>query len=192
MQVQFLLGRQGPAQCLNMTNAPMKIYLVPRNGDKPIVSIWLFCFLCRGQTCIAVLQERCKVKMTWLLLQTYVLFTKYRIASGLQEVSYQAVFCNSSSLSCWTPKAEIESKTWGLSWFDDEVTCTAWSWFWSITVQIHVHQNNTWDVHVTMVQVIDGVEPCSLIHTEGAERIAWELMLAWWWCRWLTMWSPVF
>ncbi|DBB11283.1 TPA: hypothetical protein ACH3X3_006718 [Trebouxia sp. C0006] len=35
--VQFLLGRQGLAQCLNMTDGPMKIYLVPRNGDKPIV-----------------------------------------------------------------------------------------------------------------------------------------------------------
>lgn len=35
--VPFLLGRQGPAQSLNMTNDPMQIYLVPRNGDKPIV-----------------------------------------------------------------------------------------------------------------------------------------------------------
>ncbi len=69
VQVQFLLGRQGPAQCLNMTNGPMKIYLVPRNGGKPIVSLLLFCLLCRRQTCIAVLQERCKVKKTYLLLQ---------------------------------------------------------------------------------------------------------------------------
>ena len=38
VQGQFLLGRQGPAQCLNMTDAPMNIHLVPRNGDKPMVS----------------------------------------------------------------------------------------------------------------------------------------------------------
>ncbi|DBB04288.1 TPA: hypothetical protein ACH3X1_012785 [Trebouxia sp. C0004] len=44
--VQFLLGRQGPAQRLNMTNGPMKIYLVPCSGDKPIVSILLFSVLC--------------------------------------------------------------------------------------------------------------------------------------------------
>lgn len=41
LQVQFLLGRQGPAQCLNMTDDPMKIYLIPRNGDKPIVRPYL-------------------------------------------------------------------------------------------------------------------------------------------------------
>ena len=39
MQIQFLLGRKGPAECLNLTTGPTKIYLVPRKGGNPIVSI---------------------------------------------------------------------------------------------------------------------------------------------------------
>ena len=50
LQVQFLLGRQGPAQCLNMTDDPMKIHLIPRNGDKPIVSPLLFSLPCTHKT----------------------------------------------------------------------------------------------------------------------------------------------
>ncbi|KAL0046710.1 hypothetical protein WJX82_008018 [Trebouxia sp. C0006] len=34
---QYLLGLKGPAQCVNFEDGPMKVHLVPRNGDKPIV-----------------------------------------------------------------------------------------------------------------------------------------------------------
>lgn len=49
MQVQFLLGRKGPAECLNLTEDPTKIYLVPRKGGKPIVSLPMpILFACNG------------------------------------------------------------------------------------------------------------------------------------------------
>ncbi len=39
LQGQYLLGLKGPAQCVNFEDGPMKVHLVPRNGDKPIVSL---------------------------------------------------------------------------------------------------------------------------------------------------------
>lgn len=97
LQVQFLLGRQGPAQCLNMTNGPMKIYLVPRNGDKPIVSILLSspAIYAEDKLAFDVLQERCKVAAAYLLLQPCVLLTGCCVACVLQELSCQAAFCDS-------------------------------------------------------------------------------------------------
>ena len=39
LQGQYLLGLKGPAQCVNFEDGPMKVHLVPRNGDKLIVSL---------------------------------------------------------------------------------------------------------------------------------------------------------
>ena len=44
MQGAYLLGLKGPAQCVKFDDGPMKIHLVPRNGDKPMVG--LLCQLC--------------------------------------------------------------------------------------------------------------------------------------------------